>query len=58
MPISWISHVKEYAKKNDVPYRQALKDASPSYHKLYPKGSAKPKKPKKVCKEVCKKVCK
>jgi hypothetical protein len=27
----WLNFVKAYADKNKVPYKQALKDASPSY---------------------------
>ena len=27
----WINHVKAYAVKNNITYKQALKDASPSY---------------------------
>ena len=27
----WINHVKAYAEKNNITYKQALKDASPSY---------------------------
>ena len=27
----WINHVKAYAEKNNIAYKQALKDASPSY---------------------------
>ena len=27
----WLNFVKAYAEKNKVPYKQALKDASPSY---------------------------
>ena len=27
----WLTFVKAYAEKNKVPYKQALKDASPSY---------------------------
>ena len=27
----WINYVKTYAEKNNVPYKQALKDASSSY---------------------------
>ena len=27
----WINHVKAYAEKNNITYKKALKDASPSY---------------------------
>jgi hypothetical protein len=27
----WLDYVKAYAAKNNVTYKQALKDASPSY---------------------------
>ena len=27
----WINYVKDYAAKNSIPYKQALKAASPSY---------------------------
>ena len=27
----WLNFVKAYAEKNKIPYKQALKDASPSY---------------------------
>ncbi len=27
----WLDYVKAYAEKNKVTYKQALKDASPSY---------------------------
>jgi hypothetical protein len=30
-PSNWIMHVKDYAQKNNITYKQALKDASPSY---------------------------
>ena len=30
----WIDHVKAYAEKNKISYKQALKDASPSYKAL------------------------
>jgi len=44
MTNSWIEHCKEYAKKHNVSYRQALKDAKPSYKG----GSLKSKVIKKV----------
>ncbi len=34
MSLIWIDHVKEYAEKNKISYKQALKDASPSYKPL------------------------
>ena len=27
----WLNYVKAYAEKNKITYKQALKDASPSY---------------------------
>ena len=27
----WLNFVKEYSLKHKIPYKQALKDASPSY---------------------------
>ena len=27
----WVKFVKAYAEKNNIPYKQALRDASPSY---------------------------
>jgi len=30
----WLNFVKEYSKKNNVSYKQALKDASPEYKKM------------------------
>jgi hypothetical protein len=30
-PSNWIIHVKDYAQKHSIPYKQALKEASPSY---------------------------
>ena len=33
-PSSWISFVKKYAEKNNIPYEQALKEASPIYKKM------------------------
>jgi len=30
-PSPWIIHVKSYAQKHSIPYKQALKEASPSY---------------------------
>ena len=34
MSVIWIDHVKAYAEKNKISYKQALKDASPSYKAL------------------------
>ena len=34
MSLIWIDHVKAYAEKNKISYKQALKDASPSYKAL------------------------
>ena len=34
MSLIWIDHVKAYAEKNKISYKQALKDASPSYKSL------------------------
>jgi hypothetical protein len=33
MPSAWISHVKQYAKDNNISYKEALKKASSSYKK-------------------------
>jgi hypothetical protein len=33
-PSNWIIHVKDYAKKNSISYKQALKEASPSYKSM------------------------
>ena len=30
----WLNYVKAYAEKNKISYKQALKDASPSYKAL------------------------
>ena len=30
----WLDYVKAYAEKNKITYKQALKDASPSYKSL------------------------
>jgi hypothetical protein len=27
----WLNYVKDYATKHNIPYKQALRDASPSY---------------------------
>ena len=34
MSVIWIDHVKAYAENNKISYKQALKDASPSYKTL------------------------
>ncbi len=34
MSFIWIDQVKAYAEKNRISYKQALKDASPSYKAL------------------------
>ena len=33
MPSAWISHVKQYAKDNNISYKEALKTASSSHKK-------------------------
>ena len=33
-PSNWIMHVKDYAKKNSISYKQALKDSGPSYRAI------------------------
>jgi hypothetical protein len=33
-PSNWILHVKSYAQKHSIPYKQALKEASPSYKSM------------------------
>ena len=40
----WLNFVKEYAKNNNVSYKQALKDASPEYKKLNVVKTEKPVK--------------
>jgi hypothetical protein len=32
--MSWVSHVKEYAKKNNMKYNEALKKAGPEFKKM------------------------
>lgn len=44
MSNNWIEHVKAYSKKNNITYKQALKDAKPSYKA--PKMDEPPKKVK------------
>lgn len=33
MPSAWITHVKQYAKDNNIPYKDALKKAASTYKK-------------------------
>ena len=33
MPSAWITHVKQFAKDNNISYKEALKKASSSYKK-------------------------
>ena len=33
MPSAWITHVKQYAAENNIPYKEALSKASASYKK-------------------------
>ena len=33
-PSNWIMHVKDYAQKNSISYKQALKDSGPSYRAM------------------------
>lgn len=33
MPSSWINHVKQYAKTHNISYKEALKQAGPTYKK-------------------------
>jgi hypothetical protein len=46
MSLIWIDHVKAYAEKNKISYKQALKDASPSYKTRNEKKPEEPKEPK------------
>ncbi len=39
----WLDYVKAYAEKNKITYKQALKDASPSYKKRNEKKTEEPK---------------
>lgn len=32
-PSKWITHVKQYAAEHNIPYKEALSKASPSYKK-------------------------
>ena len=42
----WLEYVKAYAEKNKITYKQALKDASPSYKTRNEKKPEEPKYPK------------
>ena len=42
----WLEYVKAYAEKNIITYKQALKDASPSYKTRNEKKTEEPKEPK------------
>ena len=42
----WLNYVKAYAEKNKITYKQALKDASPSYKTRNEKKPEEPKEPK------------
>jgi len=55
MPNSWIEHVKQYAKENNMKYNDALKEAKKTYKK-----SSATKKPatKKPAKKGAKKTAK
>ena len=44
MPSAWINHVKEYAKKNNCSYKEALSKASTTYKKGSGVGSSRRKK--------------
>lgn len=44
MPSDWISHVKEYAEKNNCSYKEALSKASATYKKGSGNGSSSKKK--------------
>jgi hypothetical protein len=33
-PSMWITHVKDFAQKNNIPYKEALKAAGPSYRAI------------------------
>ena len=39
----WLDYVKAYAEKNKITYKQALKDASPSYKTRNGKKTEEPK---------------
>jgi hypothetical protein len=40
-PSNWILHVKDFSKKHNMPYKQALKEASPSYRAMKAKNQIK-----------------
>jgi hypothetical protein len=42
----WLNYVKAYAEKNKITYKQALRDASPSYKTRNEKKPEEPKEPK------------
>jgi hypothetical protein len=44
----WLNYVKAYAEKNKITYKQALKDASPSYKTRNEKKPEEPKEPKQA----------
>ena len=57
----WLNFVKEYSLKNKIPYKQALKDASPSYktrHDVKPEPKQEPqeKTKRKYNKKVVEKI--
>jgi hypothetical protein len=54
MPNKWIEHCKKYASDNNVPYRQAMKDAKASYKPMNDNVDVSVK-PKKIPKEKVKK---
>jgi hypothetical protein len=41
----WLNYVKAYAEKNKITYKQALRDASPSYKTRNEKKPEEPKEP-------------
>jgi hypothetical protein len=46
----WLNFVKEYSLKNKIPYKQALKEASPSYktrNDVKPEPKTEPQKTKR-----------
>lgn len=46
MPSAWVEHIRKYAEKNKVSYKQAMKDAAASYEKGEKKEAKEPKAPK------------
>ena len=55
----WLNFVKAYADKNKVPYKQALKDASPSYktrNDIKPEEVVQEKTKRKYNKKVVEKI--